>query len=150
METLLRSVLQEKADQLADKGHILFWTVPDTAMSEAVRMMDEGNVGCLLVMESGRLVGLLNERDVIRGLSAHGSGLGDRPVSEVMSTKPISVPPSMSVHRAMVECTERRARHLPVIEDGELLGLISIGDLVRLVAKDKEKMISELMGYIQG
>lgn len=150
METLLRSVLQEKADQLADKGHILFWTAPDTPMAEAVRMMDEGNVGCLLVMDSGRLVGLLNERDVIRGLNAHGAGLGDKPVSEVMSAKPVSVEPSMSVHRAMVVCTERRARHLPVIEDGELLGLISIGDLVRLVAKDKEKMISELMGYIQG
>ncbi|MCG6116698.1 MAG: CBS domain-containing protein [Aquimonas sp.] len=150
METLLRSVLQEKADQLSDKGHILFWTAPDTPMAEAVRMMDEGNVGCLLVMDAGRLVGLLNERDVIRGLSAHGAALGDKPVSDVMSVKPVSVSPSMSVYQAMVECTERRARHLPVLEDGELLGLISIGDLVRLVAKDKEKRISDLMGYIQG
>lgn len=150
MDTLLRSVLQEKAELLADQGHILFWAEPDTPMAEAVRRMDEANVGCLLVMASGRLVGLLSERDVMRGLNAHGAGLGALPVSQVMSAQPFTVSPSMSVHQAMVECTRRRARHLPVVDGEDLLGLISIGDLVRLVAKDKEQTISELMGYIQG
>lgn len=150
METLLRSVLKEKADLLADKGHILFWAAPEMPMAEAVRLMDEGHVGCLLVMDGGRLVGLLSERDVICGLNAHGPELGGQPVSAVMSANPFSVPPSMSVRQAMVECTQRRVRHLPVIEGNDLLGLISIGDLVRLVAMDKERMINELMSYIQG
>lgn len=150
METLLRTVLQEKAELLADKGGTLFWVEPGMTAAEATRVMDEANVGCVLVMEQGKLAGIFSERDVMRGYARHGAGFGERRVAEVMTAKPFTVPPSMTVDDAMIQCTDRRVRHLPVIENGELLGLVSIGDLVRLVVKDKERTIAQLIDYING
>lgn len=150
METILRTVLQKKAELLADKAGILYWVEPTTTVSEAARLMHEASAGCVLVMDEGELVGLLNERDVLVGLSRHGAVVVDTPVRELMAAKPFTVPPSMTVEQALLQCTDRRVRHLPVTDGGELLGLISIGDLVRHVVKDKERTIANLIDYIHG
>lgn len=150
MDTLLRTVLQQKAAPLENKAGVLHWVTPSTTAAEAARLMDESNVGCVLVVDDGKLVGIFSERDVLRGFARQGGAFGDRPMAEVMTQRPLTVPPSMTVEQAMVRCTDRRVRHLPVVEADELLGLISLGDLVRLVVQDKEREIEDLMNYIHG
>lgn len=150
METILHTVLREKEALMADRGSVLYRVAPDASIGEAVRLMNEANVGCVLVMEGDQLVGIFSERDLMRLFTEDGQGLAERPVSERMTRTPITVAPSLSVEKALLECTDRRVRHLPVVEDGQLLGLLSIGDLVRFVVKDKEGVISELMDYIHG
>jgi CBS domain-containing protein len=150
MDTPLSVLLRMKADQLADKGGTLYWLSPQATVAEAARLMDESNVGCVLVMDHGRLAGLFSERDLLCGYARQGAAFGDQPLSAVMVRKPFVVPPSMTVEKAMVRCTDRRVRHLPVMDGDELLGLISIGDLVRLVVEDKERDIADLMNYIHG
>jgi len=149
MDTPLSSVLRHKADQLQEKGGTLYWVGPDTTVAEAARLMDESNVGCVLVMDAGTLVGIFSERDLLRGFSRQGSAYANAPMRQVMTRQPYTVPPSMTVERAMVSCTDRRVRHLPVTDGDEVLGLISIGDLVRLVVEDKEREITDLITYIQ-
>lgn len=150
MDTPLSTLLRHKAAKLADKGGTLYWVSPETSAADAARLMDECNVGCVLVMDHGRLAGVFGERDMLRAFSRLGAAFGERPVSEVMTRKPFIVPPSMTVEQAMVRCTDRRVRHLPVVDGEELLGLISIGDLVRLVVEDKEREITDLKNYIHG
>lgn len=151
METILRTLLGEKAELSAGKAsQPYYWVAPDATVTQACRLMDEAGVGCVLVIDGGRLIGLVNERDVMRGLARRDGELGALPVRELVSGPPLTVPPSMTVGQAMRLCTERRARHLPVEEDGELLGLLSIGDLVRSLVQDKERTIANLMDYIHG
>lgn len=151
MDTILRTLLSEKADLSANKGSTrYFWVPPEAKVADAAKAMDEHGIGCMLVIDNGRLVGLINERDVMRGLVGHGAALGQQAVQTLVRGTPFTVPPSMTVEQAMLVCTERRARHLPVEENGELLGLLSIGDLVRSLVKDNERTIAELMDYIHG
>ncbi len=150
METILTTVLREKEALMAERGSVLYRVSPDTTIGEAVRLMNEANVGCVLVMEGEQLAGIFSERDLMWLFTEDDPGLAARPIRERMTSKPITVPPSLSVEKALLECTDRRVRHLPVVEDGQLLGLLSIGDLVRFVVKDKEGVISELMDYIHG
>lgn len=150
MQTTLRTVLEEKTALLAERGHSLFQVAPDASIAEAARIMSEANIGCVLVMDQGRLVGVFNEHDLLVAFADAGSGAATQSVASRLASRPITVTPSMSVEQAMLECTDRRVRHLPVCEDDELVGLLSIGDLVRFVVKDKENTISELMDYIHG
>lgn len=150
MDTPLSVLLRHKADKLADKGGTLYWVSPQTSAAEASRLMHESNVGCVLVMDHGKLAGIFGERDMLRGFVRHGAAFGAQPMSEVMSRKPFIVPPSMTVEQAMIRCTDRRVRHLPVVDGQELLGLISIGDLVSLVVEDKTRESAHLMDYIHG
>jgi CBS domain-containing protein len=150
METILHTVLREKEALMAERGSVLYRVTPDTPIADAVRLMSDANVGCVLVMEGERMVGIFSERDVMRLFAEGVPEIGKLPVRERMTARPVTVPPSISVEQALLECTDRRVRHLPVVEDGQLLGLLSIGDLVRFVVKDKEGTISELMDYIHG
>ncbi|HEX5756346.1 MAG TPA: CBS domain-containing protein [Arenimonas sp.] len=151
MDTILRTLLSEKADLSADKGSTrYFWVAPDATVADAAQSMDEHGIGCMLIIDNGRFAGLINERDVMRGLVRHGAALAQQPVRTLISGKPFTVPPSLTVEQAMLLCTERRARHLPVEESGELLGLLSIGDLVRSLVQDNERTIEDLMHYIHG
>jgi CBS domain-containing protein len=150
MDTPLSVLLRHKADKLADTGSPLYWVGPQTSAAEAAQLMDESNVGCVLIMDHGKLAGIFGERDLLRGFARHGATFGSRPMSEVMTHKPFTVPPSMTVEQALVRCTDRRVRHLPVVDGEELLGLISIGDLVSLVVEDKQREIANLMDYIHG
>lgn len=150
METLLHTVLREKEALMAERGSVLYRVRPDTTIRDAVQLMADANVGCVLVMDGESLAGIFSERDVMRAYAEDDPTLLDKPVRERMTARLITVEPSISVEKALLECTDRRVRHLPVCEDGRLVGLLSIGDLVRFVVKDKEGTISELMDYIHG
>jgi len=150
METSLADVLSEKAELLADKGGVLYQVGPDTPASEAIRIMCEANIGCVLVLDQGSLVGIFSERDVMRRVADKQTPADSVFMRDILTHDIFTVRPSLSVEEALVECTDRRIRHLPVVEDGQLLGLLSIGDLVRSVVKDKDRTISDLIDYIHG
>jgi CBS domain-containing protein len=152
METLLAVVLAEKAELLADKGppYSVKNVKPDAWASDAIRVMCEANVGSVLVIDDGELVGIVTERDVLHRIAHRGVQPDTVLVRDVMTTKLFTVRPTLTVEDALIQCTDRRVRHLPVSEGGRLLGLLSIGDLVRFVVKDKDRTIADLIDYIHG
>lgn len=150
METRLHTVLADKAEILAGKGNALYSARPSMSAADAIRIMCDANVGCVLVMDNGDLVGILSERDVLRRIADRGLTPDQVTVGDVMTREIVTVKPGMTVEEALVQCTDRRIRHLPVWENGELLGLLSIGDLVRFVVKDKDRTIADLIDYIHG
>ncbi|MCC5809381.1 MAG: CBS domain-containing protein [Ectothiorhodospiraceae bacterium] len=150
METPLHVVLTQKAELMPGTGGTLYTVRPHTRASEAIRVMTDGNIGCVLVIDDGKLAGIFSERDVLRRIADRGLSPDAVSVKDVMSTKLYTVPPSMTVEDALVECTDRRIRHLPVVDGKRLMGLLSIGDLVRFVVQDKDRDIADLMDYIHG
>lgn len=150
METSLSVVLAEKAQLLADRGDTLYTVTPEAPASEAIRVMCEGNVGSVLVVNGSTLMGIFSERDVLRRIAHQGVRASEVPVRELMTSELFTVEPGMTVEEALVECTDRRIRHLPVVQNGKLLGLLSIGDLVRFVVQDKDRDIADLVNYIHG
>jgi CBS domain-containing protein len=150
MQTILRAVLDEKHALAAQGPDAICTTSPDAPLAEAARLMSASNVGCVLVMNNRRLVGIVSEREVLHAFAAGRPEAGQAKVASVMPTELVTVPPSLSVEAALRICTNRRVRHLPVVDGTELLGLLSIGDLVKFVVQDKENTISELMDYIHG
>lgn len=150
MKTMLSSVLEEKA-ALAAAGSGGLYTVDSNAtLAEAARLMSKTNIGCVLVMKNQRLVGIVSEREILHVFAQGQLEAGEAAITTVMPKDLVTVPPSLSVDAALKICTTRRVRHLPVVEGSEVVGLLSIGDLVRSVVKDKEATISELMDYIHG
>lgn len=147
METKLKYVLAEKTERL---GKHLQTVEVDTPVADAIRIMCDANIGCVLVVEKERLAGILAERDVMCRIGHAGKNAADLKVGDVMTEKVLAVPPSLTVEEALVQCTDRRVRHLPVVEDNKLLGLLSIGDLVRFVVKDKDRAIADLVDYMFG
>lgn len=135
---------------LADKGssvHII--SEHDTAFDAAMKMNTLG-IGALLVMNQEKLLGIISERDIIRKLISKKADLTTVRVAEIMTKKLVTVLPNTSVQEAMRIITEKRFRHLPVVEHNKLIGLISIGDLTRWVMLAQENEINALTGYIQG
>lgn len=126
----------------------IFTIAPDDSLMNAVIAMVDKNVGALLVTTDHRLVGIVTERDYLRFVAAQGRTARDTPVREVMTRTVIYVMPSSTVDEAMAIMTEKRIRHLPVLKDGELQGVISIGDVVKQHAQLREFQISTLQEYI--
>ena len=135
---------------LASKKSILFTVAPDAPVLEAVRSMAEHGVGALLVMREGTLTGIVSERDYARKVVLHGRASADTPVAQIMSSPVLTVSPEASVQHCMVLMTERRIRHLPVIENGRVIGVVSIGDLVKSLIEDQQRTIGQLESYIHG
>ncbi len=136
-------------------GHILHkkgqatWSVtPDTMVYEALKLMAEKNVGALLVLEAGRLVGIITERDYARKVVLQGRSSVDTPVREIMSHTVVSVHPGQRVADCMDMMTKRRIRHLPVLVGEEVVGIISIGDLLKASLEEKDFIIQQLKDYI--
>jgi CBS domain-containing protein len=150
MESLLREVLAEKAALSADGRNVVHTVTPERRSAEAIGVMCEANVGCVLVIDEGKLVGIVSERDVMHRIANLGLSPDSLRVSDVMTTNVFTVSPTITVEQALVECTDRRIRHLPVADGGKLVGLLSIGDLVRSVVKDKDRTIADLIDYIHG
>ena len=115
---------------------------------EAIRLMAEHHIGAVLVMQGEELIGIASERDYARKVILQGRSSADTPVSAVMSAPVVCVSPLESVTDCMAIMTERRIRHLPVIENGRLVGIVSIGDLVKEVIEDQKQEISYLQQYI--
>jgi len=121
---------------------------PDDTVYDALAVMADDNIGAVLVIEHGELVGILSERDYARKGILRGHASKDTPVRELMTTPVVSVPASWSVHHCMSIMTERRIRHLPVVDGGRLVGVISIGDVVRAVVDEQQFTINALQSYI--
>jgi CBS domain-containing protein len=123
---------------------------PDQKVLEALKVMAEKNVGALPVMENGQVVGVISERDYARKVVLQGRSSEGTSVSEIMSTPVLTVDSHQSIDTCMGIMTDRHLRHLPVVEDGKLLGLLSIGDLVKEAIAEQADLIQQLEQYIRG
>ncbi len=135
---------------LQTKGFDVWSIAPDATVYEALKMMAEKEVGALLVIDQGHIHGILSERDYARKIILKGKFSKDVPVREIMTDRVLYIRPSQTVEECMALMIDKRVRHLPVIEDGKIVGLISIGDVVKEVISEKEHLIEELENYIIG
>lgn len=127
------------------------WTIgPEAPVFDAVRLMGEHNVGALVVVEGGAVVGVVSERDYSRKIALLGRSSRATRVREILSEPVITVARDAAIGECMRLMTEHRVRHLPVVEDGCLLGIVSIGDLVNWIIRTQSDTISRLEGYITG
>ena len=134
---------------LGDKGSAVETIIADQRVYEAVQRLGEKRIGALPVVEDGRITGIMSERDVIYCLRDHGPEVLEWPVSRVMSSPAITADPSTEVLAALALMTQRRIRHLPVIENGEIRGIVSIGDLVKHRMERIEAEAEAMRVYIQ-
>jgi CBS domain-containing protein len=137
--------------QLLDgKGRRIHAIGPDDSVLRAIGVMAENHVGALLVMEGTQLRGIISERDYARKVVLVGRSSSDTPVRSIMTASVITISPDEFVEDAMRAMTEHRIRHLPVVEGGRVVGVVSIGDLVKCVIDDQRHLIEDLQSYIQG
>jgi len=135
---------------LSQKNDEIFSVSPETTVHDAVAMMDEKNVGALLVLEGDKLVGMLSERDYTRKVMLRGKKSSDTKVSEIMSTNLTVAHPNEGVEECLRVMTDKRFRHLPVLDGEKVVGVISIGDLVKHVISCQSAAIAHLENYIHG
>jgi len=133
---------------LESKGSTLFSIGPEAPVLEAIKHMAEHRVGALLVMRGDRLLGLVSERDYARKVILQGRSSAQTAVSDIMRSEPLTVTPETDVFDCMRLCTDRRVRYLPVIHDNSVVGVISIGDLVKAVIDAQAEQIEHLQRYI--
>jgi CBS domain-containing protein len=143
MQTTIRQLLD-------DKGHQVWSVNADTTVYDALRLMAAKGIGALLVMRGGQVTGIVSERDYARKVILEGRSSRETLVADIMSTAVLHALPGQSVTEAMALMTEHRIRHLPVMEQGRLLGIISIGDLVKAIIAEQEFVIGQLENYIAG
>lgn len=135
---------------LDDKGHEIYAIGPDDPVLAAIRAMAERGIGALLVLRGDQLAGIVSERDYARNIILKGRSSADTPVRDIMVADVVTVAPTDSVETCMRLCTEHRVRHLPVLEDGKVIGVLSIGDLVKAVISEQSAQIEHLQRYIAG
>lgn len=137
-------------DILKTKGNEVWTTTPECTVFEALRLMGEKNIGALVALQDGKVVGVLSERDYSRKVVLRGRTSRDTLVGDILSFPAVTVEPGDPIEKCMQLMTGRRIRHLPVVKDGELAGLISIGDLVNWIIHVQRQTIQQLHGYIAG
>ncbi|MFI4969608.1 MAG: CBS domain-containing protein [Lysobacterales bacterium] len=135
---------------LADKGSQVHTVGPDEPVLAAIRIMADRYIGALLVMRGDELVGIVSERDYARKVILKGRSSGDTPVRDIMAAPVITVGPTDTVETCMRLCTDSRVRHLPVVEGGKVVGVVSIGDLVKATISEQGTQIEQLQRYIAG
>jgi CBS domain-containing protein len=137
------------AQLLKHKPDIIYSVDPEAPVLEAIRLMSEHGVGALLVMQGQQLVGVVSERDYARKVILKGRSSSEISVRQIMSSPVLTVRPDQSVRECMQIMTDKRVRHLPVVEREHVVGVLSIGDLVRAVLEEQQKTIEELEQYIR-
>lgn len=138
------------ADLLKNKGNEVFSISADASIRESLLLMAEKDIGALPVLDGEKLAGIFSERDIARLLAKSGSFPLDTPISEVMTKKVITVAPSTGVEECMQLMTDKHIRHLPVMKEKKMVGLLSIGDVVKAVISLQKDFIKQLEGYISG
>ena len=138
------------AQLLRAKPHGVLSVAPDTAVYQALQLMAEKNVGALLVVEGQELVGIFSERDYARKVILKGKSSKEIPVREIMSSHVLYVRPEQTIEDCMALMTDKRVRHLPVLEQGRIVGVISIGDVVKELIAEQQFIIEQLQNYITG
>jgi CBS domain-containing protein len=137
-------ILRSKSD------HAVHTIGPTATMFDALKLMAEKNIGALLILEGETIVGMLSERDYARKVILMGRSSKDTPIRDVMTSPVMYVGPQQSTEECMALMTDSRLRHLPVLDDGKLVGLISIGDLVKDIISEQNFVIEQLQFYISG
>jgi CBS domain-containing protein len=137
-------------DVLKRKGKEIFSTAPDTFVFDALKVMSDENVGTLLVLRKGKLVGIFSERDYARKVILKGKSSRETVVQEIMTEEVYTVRPDQNIRECMELMTNRQIRHLPVMEGEKLVGIISIGDVVKYIIEDQKDTIDKLETYITG
>jgi len=135
-------------DILDSKGHEIFSVTPVATVFETLELMAEHEIGAVLVIAGDNLVGIFSERNYARQVILKGKASKDTPVSEVMTSRVVYVRPEQTLDDCMALMTDKRVRHLPVMEGGQLRGLLSIGDVVKAMIRDKQFTIEQLENYI--
>lgn len=135
---------------LEDKGYHVISVDPNATVYEAIKKMSDNNIGSLAVVDNGKLVGIFTERHYARRVFLKGKASPETLIADVMSRNPICVIPGQSVEQCMAVMTENAVRHLPVIDNDQMIGIISIGDLVKNIIRDQRFTIRNLQHYIQG
>lgn len=139
--TLVRQLLQSKGSDI--------WVVsPETSVYEALQLMAEKNIGALMVVDAGKLVGIISERDYARKVVLQRKSSVSSLVKEIMTDTVYCVGPDYTLEQCMAVMTDKRVRHLPVLQDDKLVGIISIGDVVKAIISHQEFMIEQLENYI--
>lgn len=140
--------MHQLSEILDEKGHEVLQIEADASVLQAVERMVEANVGSLLVRDGGDVMGIVTERDYLRRVTLEGRADRDTSVREIISTPLIVATPETTVEECMAMMTERRIRHVPVVEEGDLVGMISIGDLVKFASQQQSYEIKYLTDYI--
>ena len=141
----------ETIKQLLDeKGREVYSIAPDAPVFEALKVMADRGVGSLVVLDGVTLVGIISERDYARNVVLKGKSSRDTPVREIMTTPVVYVQPYQRLEDCMALMTEKRVRHLPVLDGEDVIGVLSIGDLVKTVISEQQLMIEQLEHYIKG
>jgi signal-transduction protein with cAMP-binding, CBS, and nucleotidyltransferase domain len=140
--------MEQVSDILKGKTGALLTIASDASVFDMVKQMVDANVGSLLVTVDGRIEGIVTERDYLRRVTLEGRTDKDTPVSEIMTSPLIVVTPETAVDECMAIMTDRRIRHMPVVENGEVIGLVSIGDLVKFQSQQQDFKIKYLTDYI--
>jgi CBS domain-containing protein len=137
----VRQLLEAKAPEI-------FAIDPDKAVIDAIRLMAEKRIGAVLVMQGTQLVGILSERDYARKIVLQGRSSSDTPVRDIMTRDVVTITLHDNAEHCMQMVTDKRIRHLPVVEQGEVVGVVSIGDLVKAVIEDQQVELDQLQRYI--
>lgn len=138
---LVRHILDSKGNEI--------WSIkPQDSVLDAIKLMAEKKIGALLVMEGAKLGGIVSERDYARKVILRGKSSRDTPVEDIMTAKVVITNPQETVENCMALMTQKRVRHLPVVEDGRVVGVLSIGDLVKAIIAEQQFQIEQLENYI--
>jgi CBS domain-containing protein len=135
---------------LDSKGHDIYAVSPTETVYESLQQMADKRIGALLVMDDDKLLGIVTERDYARKVILEGKASRDIPVEEIMTRKVLCVPPERTVDECMALMSDKRARHLPVVDHKRVIGVVSIGDLVKVVISEQRFLIDQLQHYIAG
>jgi len=143
-------VVKSVRQLLEGKGYNVWSIGPEAKVYAALELMADKGVGALLVLEGDRIAGIISERDYARKVVLKGRSAVDTPVKEIMTPKVVTVRPDQTLGDCMALMTDKHIRHLPVLEDDQLIGIISIGDVVKAVIFEQELLIQQLENYIAG
>lgn len=142
--------MKQVAELLESKGREVWTIAPDDKVYAAIESMAKHGIGALLVMEGDRLVGILSERDYARKVILADKSSKETPVRAIMTSKVICCTPDRSIEECMAVMTERKIRHLPIVEGTKVLGVVSIGDLVKTIIAEQKHAIEQLERYVSG